>query len=70
MTFFQVIWTRVEVMDGADDVSYGQHHNDMDIGVAVIDGFTHYILQYLETLGKSSKASLQDFVSISSTSLS
>jgi len=37
------------------------HHNDMDIGVAVIDGFTHYILQYLETLGKSSKATLQNF---------
>jgi phosphatidylinositol glycan class K len=31
--------------------------------VAVIDSFTHYILQYLETLGKSSKATLQDFVS-------
>ncbi len=34
----------------------------MDIGVAVIDCFTHYILQYLETLTKSSKATLQDFV--------
>ncbi len=30
--------------------------------MAVIDCFTHYILQYLETLAKSSKATLQDFV--------
>ena len=42
-----------------------KHHNDLDIGVAVIDCFTHYILQYLETLAKSSKATLQDFVSLS-----
>ncbi|RSH95338.1 hypothetical protein EHS25_000425 [Saitozyma podzolica] len=37
------------------------HHHDLDIGVAVIDSFTHYILEYLETLGKSSKATLKDF---------
>ncbi|WVF65668.1 hypothetical protein IAT40_000399 [Kwoniella sp. CBS 6097] len=37
------------------------HHSDRDIGVAVIDGFTHYILQYLETLDKSSLATLRDF---------
>ncbi|WRT68948.1 uncharacterized protein IL334_005930 [Kwoniella shivajii] len=40
------------------------HHNDMDIGVAVIDSFTHYILQYLETLGKTSKETLKDFFGI------
>ncbi|OCF54449.1 phosphatidylinositol glycan, class K [Kwoniella mangroviensis CBS 10435] len=40
------------------------HHNDMDIGVAVIDSFTHYILQYLETLGKTSTATLKDFFGI------
>lgn len=40
-----------------------QHHNDIDLGTAVIDSYTHYILQYLETLGKTSKATLQDFVS-------
>lgn len=40
-----------------------QHHNDHDIGTAVIDSYTHYILEYLETLGKTSKATLQDFVS-------
>ncbi|OWT38897.1 phosphatidylinositol glycan, class K [Cryptococcus neoformans] len=37
------------------------HHNDMDIGVAVIDSFTHNILQYLETVGKTSHNSLQEF---------
>ncbi|WWC64142.1 uncharacterized protein I303_106750 [Kwoniella dejecticola CBS 10117] len=40
------------------------HHNDMDIGVAVIDSFTHYILQYLETLGKASRATLKEFFAI------
>nr|XP_031862313.1 uncharacterized protein CI109_002278 [Kwoniella shandongensis]KAA5529385.1 hypothetical protein CI109_002278 [Kwoniella shandongensis] len=45
---------------GLGENSYS-HHNDLDIGVAVIDSFTHNILQYLETLGKSSKASLQEF---------
>ncbi|WVO22754.1 uncharacterized protein IAS62_004090 [Cryptococcus decagattii] len=39
------------------------HHNDMDIGVAVIDSFTHNILQYLETIGKTSRNSLQEFFS-------
>ncbi|WVQ93315.1 hypothetical protein IAU59_000383 [Kwoniella sp. CBS 9459] len=37
------------------------HHSDRDIGVAVIDGFTHFILQYLETLDKSALATLRDF---------
>ncbi|WVW79214.1 hypothetical protein I302_101180 [Kwoniella bestiolae CBS 10118] len=40
------------------------HHNDMDIGVAVIDSFTHYILQYLETLGKASTATMKEFFGI------
>lgn len=40
-----------------------KHHNDMDIGVSVIDAYTHYILQYLETLNKTSKATMQDLVS-------
>ena len=43
----------------------GQHHNDHEIGVAVIDAYTHFILAYLETIVKTSKATLQDFVSSS-----
>jgi phosphatidylinositol glycan class K len=39
-----------------------QHHNDHDIGVAIIDAYTHFILAYLETIVKTSKATLQDFV--------
>lgn len=41
----------------------------MDIGVAVIDSFTHNILQYLETVGKTSRNSLQEFASRLSLSL-
>lgn len=33
----------------------------MEIGVAVIDSFTHYILQYLESLTKTSKETMRDF---------
>ncbi|KAL1406069.1 glycosylphosphatidylinositol anchor biosynthesis [Vanrija albida] len=36
------------------------HHNDMDIGVAVIDGFTHFILDKFEPVNKSSQMTLQD----------
>ncbi|EJU02241.1 hypothetical protein DACRYDRAFT_66292 [Dacryopinax primogenitus] len=36
------------------------HHNDADIGVAVIDSFTHYILQYMEGQNSTSKTTLQD----------
>lgn len=36
------------------------HENDYDIGVAVIDKFTHYVLQYMEGINKTSQASMQD----------
>lgn len=42
-----------------------KHHNDHDIGVAIIDAYTHFILAYLETIVKTSKATLQDFVRLS-----
>lgn len=44
------------------DVS--QHENDNDIGVAVIDSYTHYVLQYLEQINKTSKATMADLVSL------
>jgi glycosylphosphatidylinositol transamidase (GPIT) subunit GPI8 len=44
--------------------SIDQHHNDADIGVAVIDSFTHYILQYLEQQEPDSQANLQEFVGL------
>ena len=39
-----------------------QHENDFDIGVAVIDKFTHYVLQFMEGINKTSQASMQDLV--------
>jgi hypothetical protein len=38
------------------------HHNDMDIGVAVIDSFTHHVLQYLERVERGSNATMREFV--------
>ncbi|KAI0643464.1 peptidase C13 family-domain-containing protein [Trametes meyenii] len=36
------------------------HENDRDIGVAVIDSYTHYVLQYMEGINKTSQATMQD----------
>ena len=38
------------------------HHDDPDIGVAVIDRFTYYILEVLEKVNMQSKATLKDLV--------
>ncbi|EGG07008.1 uncharacterized protein MELLADRAFT_43334 [Melampsora larici-populina 98AG31] len=38
------------------------HHADQDIGVAVVDRFSHFVLSYLEGLNKTSKANMQEFV--------
>lgn len=39
-----------------------QYANDNDIGVAVIDAYTHYILDYMEGINKTSQMSMQDLV--------
>ncbi|KAG8903100.1 hypothetical protein FRC00_000328 [Tulasnella sp. 408] len=39
------------------------HENDHDIGVAVIDSYTHHVLSYLESVNKTSKATMQDLFS-------
>lgn len=39
------------------------HHSDNEIGVAVIDSYTHFILNYLEDVNKTSKKTIQDLVS-------
>lgn len=36
------------------------HHSDLDIGVAVIDSFTHFVLEYLEGMNKTSQNTLQE----------
>jgi phosphatidylinositol glycan class K len=39
------------------------HENDNDIGVAVIDSFTHYVLEFMEGINKTSQTSMRDLVS-------
>ena len=39
-----------------------QYENDNDIGVAVIDSFTHHVLQFMESIDKTSHTSMQDLV--------
>ena len=41
-----------------------QHINDNDIGVAVIDAFTHYVLQFMEKINKTSQVSMQELVKV------
>ncbi|KIM37229.1 hypothetical protein M413DRAFT_31151 [Hebeloma cylindrosporum] len=39
------------------------HANDNDIGVAVIDAFTHYVLEFMEKINKTSQVSMQELLS-------
>jgi phosphatidylinositol glycan class K len=36
--------------------------NDYDIGVAVIDSYTHYVLQFMERINKTSQLTMQNLV--------
>ena len=42
-----------------EESSYS-HHSDVEIGVAVIDRFTYYTLEFMETIQKDSTLTLQD----------
>ncbi|SCU83700.1 LAMI_0C04236g1_1 [Lachancea mirantina] len=42
-----------------DESSYS-HHSDVEIGVAVIDRFTYYTLEFMESIEKNSTLTLQD----------
>ncbi|KAM6503748.1 Peptidase C13 family domain containing protein [Amanita muscaria] len=42
-----------------DESSYS-YANDQDIGVAVIDAYTHYVLQFMEAINKTSHKTMQD----------
>ncbi|CAA7268250.1 unnamed protein product [Cyclocybe aegerita] len=44
---------------GLGENSYS-HANDNDIGVAVIDAFTHYVLEFMEKINKTSTVSMQE----------
>lgn len=39
-----------------------QHENDNDIGVSVIDSYTHFVLEFMEGINKTSQVSMQDLV--------
>jgi phosphatidylinositol glycan class K len=44
-----------------------QHENDDDVGVSVIDSYTHFVLEYLEGINKTSATSMKDLVSVQAT---
>ncbi|WEJ94344.1 glycosylphosphatidylinositol anchor biosynthesis [Yamadazyma tenuis] len=46
-----------------DQSSYS-HHSDLEIGVAVIDRFTYYTLDFLENIEQSSDATIEDLFDI------
>ncbi|KAG6908428.1 hypothetical protein DXG01_004653 [Tephrocybe rancida] len=48
---------------GENSYSY---ENDNDIGVAVIDAYTHYVLEYMEGINKTSHQTMADLVRASS----
>ncbi|KAI9569932.1 peptidase C13 family-domain-containing protein [Boletus coccyginus] len=39
------------------------HENDNDIGVSVIDSYTHFVLEFMEGINKTSQVSVQDLFS-------
>lgn len=39
-----------------------QYEIDYDIGVSVIDTYTHYVLHFLEGINKTSKVTMEDLV--------
>jgi phosphatidylinositol glycan class K len=41
-----------------------QYENDEDVGVSVIDSYTHFVLEYLEGINKTSATSMKDLVSV------
>lgn len=47
---------------GSSDINENSysHHADQDVGVAVIDRFTHYNLEFLEKIDKNSKTTIKE----------
>ncbi|KAK0538226.1 glycosylphosphatidylinositol anchor biosynthesis [Tilletia horrida] len=44
----------------AKDQNSYSHHSDMDLGVAVIDRFTNHVLNFMESINKTSETTMQD----------
>ena len=49
-----------DIRSGADPRH--QYENDKDLGISVIDTYTHYVLEYLEQINKTSQLTMQDLV--------
>ena len=47
-----------------------QYENDEDVGVSVIDSYTHFVLEYLEGIYKTSATSMRNLASDSGRILS
>ncbi len=48
-------------LENAGENSYS-HHTDMDVGVAIIDRFTYFALEFFEAVHRGSNASMADFL--------
>ncbi|RUS15893.1 peptidase C13 family-domain-containing protein [Endogone sp. FLAS-F59071] len=64
-TMYSQIYSPNILATGSSEVSESSysHHTDFDIGVAVIDSYTYYNLEFLENIDMSSNATLQQLVS-------
>jgi len=61
-TMYSKLYSPNILATGSSEVSENSysHENDEDIGVAVIDSFTHHVLQYLEGVNKTTRATMDD----------
>ncbi|KAL5522350.1 GPI8 [Sanghuangporus baumii] len=64
-TMYSKIYSPNILATGSSELAENSYsyENDNDIGVAVIDSFTHHILQFMEGINKTSHASMQDLFS-------
>ncbi|EPQ52040.1 hypothetical protein GLOTRDRAFT_80198 [Gloeophyllum trabeum ATCC 11539] len=61
-SMFSKIYSPNILATGSSEVGENSYsyENDNDVGVAVIDTFTHYVLQFMEGINKTSQLTMQD----------
>jgi len=61
-TMYSKIYSPNVLATGSSELAENSYsyENDNDIGVSVIDSFTHHVLQFMEGINKTSHASMQD----------
>jgi len=61
-TMFSKIYSPNVLATGSSELGENSYsyENDADVGVAVIDTFTHYILEFMEEINKTSQLTMQD----------